>query len=178
MFIYIASSSFVLQNNYGLSPNVFGLIFGINALGQIVLSQITGRLAGRVSERKLYVTGVLIIALGASLVLLNAIVNAGLWLLLIGFFIPVAFLGMVLATSFPLAMEQYGHAAGSASAIIGVLTFLIGGILAPLGGLGGSETELPMGLMMAGTAWAACAVYWWLIARSPAKSRASAPNAE
>lgn len=165
MFIYIASSSFVLQNHYGLSPSVFGLIFAFNALGQVGAAQITGRLAGRIPERKLYGTGVLAIALGASLVLVHALTGAGLWLLLIGFFIPVAFLGMLLATSFSLAMEKYGHAAGTASGIIGVAAFLIGGLLAPLGGLGGEETELPLGLMMAATGWVAYIVYRLMIQR-------------
>jgi len=169
MFLYIASSSFVLQVRYGLSPSVFGIVFALNACGQILMSQIAGRLAGKVPERKLFGTGVLIQSLGAGLVLVNAFTGAGMWLLLSGFFLTVASVGMILTTSFPLAMERYGHLAGSASAIIGVLMFMIGGLLAPLGGLGGVDTEWPLGVMMAATAWTSCAIFWLQIARPSAK---------
>lgn len=166
MFIYIAGSSFVLQNNYAISPFLYGFIFGANAMGNIILAQITGRLAGRVSERLMYTIGVLASATGGSLVLLAAVTQAGLWLLLIGFFMSVASLGIISTTSFSLALTKYGHAAGTASGIIGVLSFFIGGILAPFAGLGGSGAELPMGLMMAATAWLAVLIFLALVRRN------------
>lgn len=169
MFIYIASSSFVLQNNYGISPFLYGFIFGTNALGNIILAQITGRLAGRVSERRMYTTGVLISATGGSLVLLAAITHAGLWLLLIGFFMCVSSLGIIHTVNFSLALTKYGHAAGTASGIIGVLSFFIGGLLAPISGLGGSEAELPMGIMMALTSWTAVTIFFVLVRRNMGK---------
>ena len=44
-FAYIAGSSFVLQNVYGLSPLAYGLVFALNALGLIIGAQVSGRLA-------------------------------------------------------------------------------------------------------------------------------------
>ena len=35
-FAYVAGSSFVLQNVYGLSPQLYGLIFALNAIGMVV----------------------------------------------------------------------------------------------------------------------------------------------
>src|SRR5581483_2605599 len=43
MLAYIAGSSFVLQGIYGLSAGTYGLLFGVNALGLVVLSQVNGR---------------------------------------------------------------------------------------------------------------------------------------
>lgn len=51
MFAYISGSPFVLQNIYGVSPQVFSLIFAMNGIGIIIAGQITGRLAGKVSEK-------------------------------------------------------------------------------------------------------------------------------
>ncbi len=46
-FAYIAGSSFVLQNVYGLSPQIYGLVFALNACGMVIGAQVNGRLAGR-----------------------------------------------------------------------------------------------------------------------------------
>src|SRR6266581_3011517 len=49
MFAYISGSSFVTQEIYGVSPQVFGLIFGVNALGIVLASQVNSALLGRVA---------------------------------------------------------------------------------------------------------------------------------
>jgi hypothetical protein len=38
---------------------------------------------------------------------------------------------------------------GSASALLGLLSFIFGGIAAPLTGFGGSDTAIPMGVVIA-----------------------------
>src|SRR5947209_9366801 len=53
MFAYIAGSPFVLQEIYGLSPQLFSVIFGTNALGLVIASQGNGRLVGRVPPERL-----------------------------------------------------------------------------------------------------------------------------
>ncbi len=173
MFAYISGSSFVLQNLHGISPQVYSLIFGINALGQIILAQVSGRMAGRVPERRMIGIGVGTSVFGATLVLVSVLTDAGLWLLLSGIFLSVASVGMVNTNSFSLAMTRYGHAAGTASALIGVLSFMIGGLLAPMVGLGGAEADLPMGLVMAGTSWVAVMCYGLLVLRSAKETAAS-----
>ncbi|MNC75151.1 hypothetical protein D3C75_1266360 [compost metagenome] len=47
-------------------------------------------------------------------------------------------------------MQDQGESAGSASALLGLLPLLLGGCVAPLVGLGGDETALPMALVIAG----------------------------
>ena len=62
MFAYISGSPFVLQNIYGASPQQFSLFFAINGIGIIIASQVTGRLAGKVNEKTLFVAGIIIAA--------------------------------------------------------------------------------------------------------------------
>lgn len=70
MFAYISGSTFVLQEIYGLSPQMFSAVFGINGLGLIIATQVTGRLAGRISESILLTYGLIQAAIGSiSLVL-------------------------------------------------------------------------------------------------------------
>jgi DHA1 family bicyclomycin/chloramphenicol resistance-like MFS transporter len=49
-----------------------------------------------------------------------------------------------------LALAEHARSAGAASALLGVLQFVIGGVATPLVGLGGPGTALPMALTMAG----------------------------
>ena len=55
---------------------------------------------------------------------------------------------MIATSSFSLAMESQGHIAGSASALLGLLPFLLGAITAPLVGVAGEETAIPMGVII------------------------------
>lgn len=149
MFGYISGSPFVLQNIYGVSPQTFSVLFAINGLGIIIASQITGRLAGKVSETRLLVTGLGLAALGGTLLLIMILIGAGLWAVMIPLFFVVSSVGVVTTTGFSLAMQNQERSAGSASALLGLLPFVFGAIAAPLVGLGGSHTAVPMGIVIA-----------------------------
>ncbi|WP_412674976.1 multidrug effflux MFS transporter [Aneurinibacillus aneurinilyticus] len=149
MFGYISGSPFVLQNIYGVSPQTFSVLFAINGLGIIIASQITGRLAGKVSETRLLVTGLGLAALGGTLLLIMILIGAGLLAVMIPLFFVVSSVGVVTTTGFSLAMQNQERSAGSASALLGLLPFVFGAIAAPLVGLGGSHTAVPMGIVIA-----------------------------
>src|SRR3989442_10775572 len=57
MFAYIAGSPFVLQGIFHVSPQTFSLIFGVNALGFVVTSQINGSLVSRIRPVRLLTGG-------------------------------------------------------------------------------------------------------------------------
>ena len=61
-FAYIAGSSFVLQNVYGLSPQIYGLVFALNACGMVIGAQVNGRLAVRFSPVRLLTFGLVTMA--------------------------------------------------------------------------------------------------------------------
>ncbi|BBH23699.1 Bcr/CflA family drug resistance efflux transporter [Paenibacillus baekrokdamisoli] len=149
MFAYISGSPFVLQDIFGVSPQMFSLCFAINGLGIILASQVAGRLAGRVNETKLLLIGLCLAAFGGVMLLGMILISAGLAAILIFLFIIVSCVGLVSTLSFSLAMRNLSHSAGSASALLGVLTFLLGSLAAPLVGLGGSLTAVPMGIIIA-----------------------------
>lgn len=165
MFAYISGSPFVIQDIFGASPQMFSLIFAMNGLGIIVASQMTGRLAGRFGEARLLTAG-LFIAAASGLLLLAAIVSeAGLAAVLVPLFFVVASVGIVGTTTFSLAMQDQAEAAGSASALLGVLSFIFGGVVAPLVGLGGSGTAVPMGIVIAAAELGAVACYAFMVRR-------------
>ncbi|MEK8129137.1 multidrug effflux MFS transporter [Paenibacillus filicis] len=165
MFAYIAGSPFVLQNLYGVSPQGFSLIFAMNGIGIILASQTAGRLAGRIPESRLLVTGLTLAAVSGVLLLAGLASGAGLAWILPPLFVAVSCVGLVGTASFPLAMAGQSAAAGSASALLGVLSFIFGGLVAPLVGIAGDSSALPMGIVMAAANLIAILLYVTLIGR-------------
>ncbi|MDM5278096.1 multidrug effflux MFS transporter [Paenibacillus silvae] len=174
MFAYISGSPFVLQKIYGVSPQMFSVCFAVNGLGIIVASQIAGRLAGKVSETRLLIAGLITAAIGGTSLLLSILADGGLLTVLIPLFLVVSSVGLINTASFALAMGNQAKSAGSASALIGVMTFLFGGIVAPLVGLGGEHTAVPMGIVIACADLGALGLYFVMVGKS--KPEQNTPN--
>lgn len=149
MFAYISGSPFVLQNVFGVSPQIFSLLFAVNSVGIIIASQVTGRLAGKIPERKLFIIGIGISFIGGLSLLAAVLTQVGLYGVLLSLFMVVSSVGIVMTTGFSLAMQNQGKVAGSASGLQGVLTFISGALVAPLVGLGGEYTAVPMAIVIA-----------------------------
>ncbi|MCG7376641.1 multidrug effflux MFS transporter [Paenibacillus sp. ACRSA] len=166
MFAYISGSPFVLQKIYGISPQMFSLCFAINGLGIILASQIAGRLAGKVSESRLLIAGLIVAALGGTSLFIAILAGGNLISILIPLFLVVSSVGLVNTASFALAMANQSKSAGSASALIGVMTFMFGGIVAPLVGLGGEGTAVPMGIVILCADLGAVLIYLMMVRKT------------
>jgi len=70
LFSYISGSPFVIQDIYKASPQTFSLIFAANAIGIMICSQTTGRLAGKIPESTIFKFGLGMAALGAIILLI------------------------------------------------------------------------------------------------------------
>jgi DHA1 family bicyclomycin/chloramphenicol resistance-like MFS transporter len=149
MAAYIGGSPFVLQDIYGVSPQVFSLLFALNAGGIVVASQVGRALVDRLGPRALLNAGVSMSALGGLGVLASVLLDIGLIALLPSFFVLVASIGLVFPNATALALADHPQTAGSASAGLGLSQFAIGALAAPLAGVGGSHTALPMAIVMA-----------------------------
>ncbi|NHN33450.1 Bcr/CflA family multidrug efflux MFS transporter [Paenibacillus agricola] len=165
MFAYISGSPFVLQEIFHVSPQMFSVFFGINGLGIIIAGQVTGRLVSRLGETRLLVSGLCISAFGGVTLLIMILTGAGLYGVLLPLFLVVSSVGIVSSTGFSLAMQKQSRAAGTASALLGVLSLLIGGFVAPLVGLGGSQSAVPMGLVIAVASVGSVLVYVFMVHR-------------
>jgi len=155
MFAYISGSSFALQGVYGLSPQAFSLVFGFNGVGIILAGQLNSRLVGRYGERTLLLTGLLAGFVGGLGVVLAVVTHLPLAAVLVPLFLLISSVGLVMPNATSLALASHARSAGAASALIGVLQFLVGGFATPLVGLGGPGTAVPMALTMAGFAFLA-----------------------
>lgn len=152
--VYISISPFMLQNLYGLSPQLFGAVFAINAVGLAVMAQLSGRLVGHVTSQKLLSWGVGASAIGGMSLLVAVFSGAGLGAVLVALFVVVASFGLIAPNATALALSG-SKAAGSASALLGVMQLTIGAIVAPLVGLFGTSSAVPMALAIASFSLAA-----------------------
>ncbi|MED5048687.1 Bcr/CflA family efflux MFS transporter [Bacillus siamensis] len=146
-FAYVSGTPFVYQDIYGVSPQVFSILFGINGLAIISGSFIIGRFGGIIHEKSLLRIGVITAMTATAVLLVMTIFHGPLAALVISIFIYMITIGMTLTSTFTLAMEKQGHRAGSASALLGMLPLLLGSIVSPLVGMN-EATAVPMGAIM------------------------------
>lgn len=151
LFAYISGSSFVLQDVFGVSATTFSLLFGLNALALVVMGQANARLLDRFSPRRLLVATLLVSAVAAAGVLAGATAGS-LALVAVTLFVFVGSLGMVMPNSTALALDKHAGHAGTAAALMGGLQSVVGALAAPVVGLGGEGSALPMAAVIAGAA--------------------------
>lgn len=162
-FAYIAGSSFVFQNVYGVSAQGFSGIFALNGVGLMIGGFIVGRMVGRIPDVTMLKWGILQAVVGSFFLLGAFVLQLSLPLVIIILFFTVSTLSIVGTSSFSLAMQAQGRMAGSASALIGFFSTVSGGIMAPLVGLAGSHNALPMGIIMVLGEVGAAIFFYWLI---------------
>jgi DHA1 family bicyclomycin/chloramphenicol resistance-like MFS transporter len=144
LLAYISGSPLVFIELFGVAPERFGLYFGINACGIIAASQINRVLAGRVDTARV-VRVTLAVAMTAALVLLADAASGfgGFPGILVPLFCFIFCHGFVLPNTTALAMAPHGQVAGSASALLGTLQFVMGAISGALVGILANGTALP-----------------------------------
>jgi MFS transporter, DHA1 family, multidrug resistance protein len=150
MFAYISGSPFVLQEVYGVSAQEFSLLFALNAVGLVAAGRANSLLLRRHGPGRLLRAGLLLQgAGGCALLVVVATDVVGLAGVVPCLFVVVACIGLVLPNATALAMADFPQDAGSAAGLLGVLQYAIGAAAAPLVGLAGDDTALPMGLVIA-----------------------------
>lgn len=146
-FSYLSMSSFVLQNGFGVSPQVFGLMFAAGSVCNVIGSQTNRMLVGKYSPLELYRVGLVIAFSGGLLAALSAILSWGMYPFLAGLGLYLVSTGFSLPNQNVLALEQHGDRAGSAAALLGTASLIVGPIVAPLVSIGGVTASV-LGLTM------------------------------
>ena len=147
-FSYIAGASFLFQNIYHVTPQAFSYIFGGIGVGLLVCGIVPARLAGRVPDVELLMFSLIVPVLGSVALLTGFLCKAPIWYTIPVLFVTIVPLSIMGAASFSLALSRQGKNAGSASALIGFAQMILGGLMMPLVGIAGSDTAIPMGIIM------------------------------
>src|SRR3954452_663746 len=158
LLAYVSALPFVLQVVFGLSPGWYSVAFATNALGLTLGSYVNARIVGRVGARRLLAVG-----LGWQLVtvlVLLVLTSTGapaLGAVLVLFWSSVTSLGFVMGNATSLALGRAEERAGTGSAVLGAAQFALAALVAPVVGIGGEDTTVPMAVTMVVTAVVAAA---------------------
>ncbi|MFQ8430119.1 multidrug effflux MFS transporter [Amaricoccus sp. W119] len=161
-FAFLAASSFLYIERFGLTPLQYSIAFSTNAIGFFAASQFAARLGARHGPVKVVKTAVA--GYAVAMLALLAITLAGvdslpvLMALLFGGF---AFLGLVIPTAMILALEEHGEIAGIASALGGTLQMVLGALSIVVVSALSNGTALPMVGTIAG-----CATIAFILSRT------------
>ena len=144
-FIYLASASFVIVNHYGLTPLMFSLCFALNAASFFGFSQFTAHLTAKYGLRRVIRTSVSGFAMALSIVAILFLAGFDSpALMMIFLFIGYGFLGLILPTTAVLSLESHGAIAGTASALMGAIQFVVGAAVMALSGIFANGAPKPM----------------------------------
>ena len=149
MFAYIAGSSFVFQEQFGLDEQSFGLLFGVGAIFLIGATQVNAYLLRWFEPHQLLLAAVLA-GTAAGLLLLAASLTGfgGLAGVLVPLWAALFTVGLALPNTPALALSSHGEAAGTAAALLGAIQFGTGAVVSPLVGVVGNDATA-MGTVMA-----------------------------
>jgi DHA1 family bicyclomycin/chloramphenicol resistance-like MFS transporter len=156
LLTYVSGSPYVFIELFHVSPERYGLYFGVNACGILAASQTNRWLATRVDARRI-VGVVLTVAMTASVILLfNAYSGFGGFAgILVPLFFYIACHGFVLPNTTALAMAPHGTVAGSASALLGTVQFVLASLTGTLVAALANGTPVPLAAVIAGCGVAA-----------------------
>jgi len=169
LLAYISGSSFVYIELFHVPPERFGLYFGANAIGLMIASQVNRYLAGRVRPEVIVRVALPVAVMAGATLLIDAYTGFGGFAgILVPLFCFVACHGFVGPNTTALAMSPYGAVAGSASALMGTLQFVLGAASGSLVSAFGNGTAVPFALVIAGCGIAALTVHLTMPQRAAA----------
>lgn len=148
LFAYISGSSFVLQKIFGMSVTTFGIVYAINGAGIALMSSLAGRWAVKFGEYRALRWFIRAGFLGGLLLFVTALLPKSLWLILPPLFLVVTTVGGIISLTTALGMQGQQQNAGSASALLGLARYALGGLMSPIVGLFGQHTYMPMAILI------------------------------
>ena len=162
LFSYLSSSSFLLQDTFGLSAQQYGMVFGLNSLGLVAATQISARLMRRFAPKQVATLGVLIMSTGAASLLVAGLADGSLAWVLASLFFVVSPLGIIMPTVQVTALANHAAEAGTAASLIGALNSLLPGLATPIVGMLGVSV-VSMASVMIGALVIANIALWTIV---------------
>lgn len=148
LFSYIAASSFVFQNFFHLSAQQFSLLYALNGLGIIIGNNIPAYLTAKLTNFQVLGGALVLGAVSAVVMLGSTLTTPNMMLVAVPLFLIVICIGVVNTIATSIAMNSQDKNAGSASAVLGLLMNIVGGIFSPLAGALGAKSYTPMAILI------------------------------
>jgi DHA1 family bicyclomycin/chloramphenicol resistance-like MFS transporter len=165
LIAYVATATFVIQDGYGASPQLFGILFGVNAFAMVAGNQVNAHLLHRFSPSTLTATGLCMLVLGAVGLFTVAIGGLGLAALEGCLICVLGSWGFIQSNVLAVGLADQAEVAGAGSALLGLAQYATGALIAPLGGLGGSRSPIPFAVVTLTCGLVAAAAAYLLVLR-------------
>ena len=135
LYSFLTGWPHVVIGVFHVAPQYFGFTFVLNGIGLIIFSQSAARWLRTHPGEPLFCAVLIANAVAGCLALVAGTLGWGGLLGLLPFtFVYCAMIGTINATGSGLAMHHFGHAAGMASALIGVIMYGVGAMASALMG--------------------------------------------
>lgn len=135
LFAYIGGSSFIYQNNYGLSVEQFGLVFGLTSISLIVGASLSAYLVKKIPLSKLAYLGAFCMSIAGFVCLIAEFFSFGLLGIVSGIACALLGLGILEATIMALAMNSQAQNLGASAALLGAIPMVLASIATPIAGV-------------------------------------------
>lgn len=134
LFAYISATPFIVQSIYGFSELQFSIVFAVNAIALATGSYLSIKFSS-LKKAALYgtITGCISSLSG---IILTIFIGKMFLLYEIPIFLMLFGIGLVLTGATAQAMNLGRECAGAASAVIGGIGYIAGGIISPFVGIG------------------------------------------
>lgn len=133
LIAYISASPFIFQNHFGLTPMEYSLFFAGNAIGLVAGSSVVMKIKNLETVTRWSTFVLTAMAVLSSLALLFGWPFAVFEVFI---FLMLFCIGLLTPATITLALRTITENRGMAAALLGAVPFLLGGIVAPLTGLG------------------------------------------
>jgi DHA1 family bicyclomycin/chloramphenicol resistance-like MFS transporter len=171
-FAFLASSSFVYIEHYGLTPTAYSFAFSVNALGFIGGSQFAAKLGTRFGMGRVVIAATSAYALFTTLLMILTLAGIDSFTILVSLlFLGFAAMGLVIPSTMVLALEDHGEIAGMASALGGTLQMVTGGLMIVIVSVFFDGTPRPMLIAIA-----LCALGAWALSFATLRRQEYAPQ--
>jgi len=162
-FCFITAVSFLYINYFGVSEQVFSLLFGVNVLCLMLANFINSRLVTRHGPLRMLRSG-LIIGLFSAIVLCAVnYLGLGIAYTVIAVAALMGSLTLIGTNSDAILLMKFPHNSGTTTAVSGTLRFGSGAFASPLLAFFYTGTAMPFSLLMlAGvTGVLVCQIWYW-----------------
>ena len=168
--IWLSLSPYVLIDLLGLSPQMFGVVFGAPVLGYIATNFAVARLAHRHGIDRLLSIGTVLAAIAGTIGLGLALAGVQTLAAVVGpMFLYMVAMGLNQPAAMAGAISPFARNAGTASALLGCLTMLAGAVGGYVAGRVHDGTTLTVGVGFAIAGWGGLIVYRLILRHAPQK---------
>ncbi|MCG6268107.1 Bcr/CflA family multidrug efflux MFS transporter [Vibrio furnissii] len=162
MFAFLTAGSFVYIDIYGVTPNEFGYLFGLNIVAMIAMTSLNGRVVKKVGSHAMLRFGLFVQLLAGIGLFVGWLMGVGLWGTVPFVVLFVGSISTIGSNSMGLLLSGYPRMAGTASSLAGTLRFGTGSLVGALVAAMPGDVTWPMVFVMAGCSVLSASFYWIL----------------